>query len=184
MRGVRADMNHRVGLKVLLQPEIKRQILVMRRQRDVVIDGLNVLIPAARRLRARTADCPSVARETRRTAFRCRRARPCLALLRLAPFGEDLGAQVRGQLIKPHAILGNGQQLHATGTRQFVQFGGDICSRRGIVSERADGGEQIIRVRRCAIGRKTVGAKPVENLQQRLRQDVQIRCADALPPGG
>ena len=56
-----------------------------------------------------------------------------------------------GQLIKPHAVLGNWKQLHATGTRQFVQFDGDIRSRRGIITERADSGEQFIRVRRRAI---------------------------------
>ena len=166
VRGVRADMDHRVSLKALLQPKIKRQVLVMRRQRDIVIDGLNVLIPAARGLWREQQIAPSLRRKHEERLPGVIAPDHGLALLRLAPFGDNLGAQARGQLIKPHAVLGNCKQLHATGTREFVQLDGDICSRHGIISERADGGEQFIGVRRCAVRRETVGAKAVENLQQ------------------
>ena len=154
----------------------------MRRQRDIVIHGFNILIPAARRLRRKQQIAPALRgeNEERLSGFVAPDHR--FALLRLAPFGDDLGAQTFRQLIEPHAILGNGQELHATGTRKFVQFDGDIRSRHGIVSERADGSEQFIGVGWRTVRRKTIGAQPVENLQQRLRQDVQIRRANAFPP--
>jgi len=57
--GVRADMNHRVSLKGLVQPEVEGQILVMRRQGDVVIT-LQCPDPSRASAAARTTDAPAL----------------------------------------------------------------------------------------------------------------------------
>jgi len=114
------------------------------------------------------------------TTFRLVRARPSSALFRLAHWRRS-GAQLSA-MIQTTRDTRRWAGVHATGTREFVQLDGDIFP-AGIISERADGSEQIIGVRRAPFAAKPSARRRLRICSSRLWR--KIRCRQMpLSPGG
>jgi hypothetical protein len=179
--GVTADVDHRIGGELVLEPEVEREVLVVQRQLEVVVGGGDVLLPAAGGLRCEEHVAPAVDGEDEE--------RPTLVVapdhraggLGLAPLGDDGVAQLDGQAVEMLPVRRDGPEDGMAAAHEAVEIGGIVGAGVGAVV--AHGGEERLgRVGRAG-GGVAVGTEAAENLPEGAGEDVEVGGADVFAAG-
>ncbi|MPM69537.1 hypothetical protein SDC9_116482 [bioreactor metagenome] len=113
------EVDHRVGLKFMPEPEVNRQILMMRRQRGGVQELVRIVEPAAHGFRQ---NCQTAAPEHRQDEVAA--DGHDRGLFRRSPLLDDIVAERFGQFGEPFGVTGARQPHGVARSRQRIQFAG------------------------------------------------------------